>query len=52
MAKSYKKLLKDPRWQKKRLKVLERAGWACEECGDTKTELHVHHTFYDGRLFY
>ena len=45
MGKSYKKLLKDPRWQKKRLKVLERAGWACEECGDTKTELHVHHTF-------
>lgn len=48
MAKSYKKLLKDPRWQKKRLKVLERAGWACERCGDTRTELHVHHTFYDG----
>ena len=49
MGKSYKKLLKDPRWQKKRLKVLERAGWACVRCGDDKTELHVHHTFYDGR---
>lgn len=49
MGKSYNKLLKDPRWQKKRLKVFERAGWACERCGDTKTELNVHHLFYDGR---
>ena len=49
MGKSYKKLLRDPRWQKKRLKVFERAGWACESCGDDKEELHVHHTFYDGR---
>jgi hypothetical protein len=49
MGKKYKKLLKDPRWQKKRLKVLERAGWECERCGDSKSELHVHHTFYDGR---
>ena len=49
MGKSYKKLLRDPRWQKKRLKVFERAGWCCERCGDEKEELHVHHTFYDGR---
>jgi 5-methylcytosine-specific restriction endonuclease McrA len=49
MGKKYKKLLKDPRWQKKRLKVFERAGWMCERCGDSKSELHVHHTFYDGR---
>ena len=38
--------LKRPRWQKKRLKVFERAGWACERCGDVKEELHVHHGFY------
>jgi hypothetical protein len=49
MGKSYKKLLRDPRWQKKRLKVLERAGWKCERCGNGEEELHVHHTFYDGR---
>ena len=49
MSKSYEELLKDPRWQKTRLEVLQRANWQCEYCGDEKTELHVHHTFYDGR---
>jgi len=42
----YKQMLKDPRWQKKRLEVFERAGWKCESCGDGTTELHVHHVEY------
>lgn len=42
----YAKKLKDPRWQKKRLQVLERDGWACQECGDTEETLHVHHKRY------
>lgn len=45
-ASSYAAKLRDPRWQKKRLEVLERAGWACEMCGDHETTLHVHHKQY------
>lgn len=47
MAKpSYSELLKDPRWQRRRLEILNRASFACEACGcDTRT-LHVHHRVY------
>jgi len=44
--KSYSELLKDPRWQKKRLKVLERDEWKCNKCGDKSQQLHVHHKKY------
>jgi len=44
---AYAEKLLDPRWQKKRLEILERDGWQCQYCGDTKTTLHVHHHFYD-----
>ncbi len=43
---SYAEKLKDPRWQKKRLKVLERDGFECTDCGDDKKTLHVHHLNY------
>lgn len=46
MRKTYSEKLKDPRWQKKRLQVLERAGWACECCGATDKTLNVHHGMY------
>lgn len=36
----------DPRWQKKRLEVMERAGWACEWCGTKTEKLNVHHGYY------
>ena len=42
----YMKTLRDPRWQKKRLRVLERAGWECEWCGNGQESLQVHHGFY------
>jgi hypothetical protein len=45
-AMTYRQKLLDPRWQKKRLLVLERAGWQCESCGDEKSTLHVHHKQY------
>ncbi|MEM1337294.1 MAG: HNH endonuclease [Bacteroidota bacterium] len=45
---NYSKKLKDPRWQKKRLKILERDNWTCQHCGDTETELQVHHWKYNG----
>jgi hypothetical protein len=46
MAKSYSELLKDPRWQKRRLEAMERDGWACTQCGATDRNLHVHHLRY------
>lgn len=42
----YSKKLLDPRWQKKRLEILERDGWKCLACGETKKTLHVHHMRY------
>lgn len=44
----YSEKLKDPRWQKKRLEVMQRDGFACVYCGDEKTTLNVHHTKYKG----
>ncbi len=47
MSGTYMEKLKDPRWQKKRLKVLERDEWACRICENKEDTLHVHHTYYD-----
>lgn len=44
----YAALLTDPRWQKVRLKVMERDGWACVLCGDATSTLTVHHSVYRG----
>ena len=43
---TYKEKLLDPRWQKKRLEVLERDEWTCQYCHDTEDTLHVHHIYY------
>lgn len=43
---SYLEKLRDPRWQKKRLEILDRDGWACQRCGETTKTLHVHHRLY------
>jgi hypothetical protein len=43
---NYSEKLKDPRWQKKRLEILDRDMWKCKSCGDDKKTLHVHHIFY------
>jgi len=45
MSKYSEKFL-DPRWQKKRLKILERDDWRCQSCGDKNVTLNVHHIFY------
>ena len=45
---TYSQKLKDPRWQKKRLEILNRDEFTCQICKDTKTELHVHHVEYKG----
>jgi 5-methylcytosine-specific restriction endonuclease McrA len=45
-VKTYAEQLKDPRWQRKRLEILSRADFTCEQCGSTDRTLHVHHKFY------
>lgn len=47
MAKTYSEKLRDPRWQKVRLEIMERDNWACQECFDTTTTLNVHHLIYE-----
>lgn len=46
MAKSYSEKLKDPRWQKKRLLILERDNWECTRCQEREKTLNVHHIEY------
>ncbi len=43
---TYSEKLKDPRWQKKRLQILERDNFTCRYCEDTEKTLHVHHMIY------
>lgn len=45
-AKTYKDKLLDPRWQKKRLEVLQRDEWRCQACLNDEDTLHIHHMFY------
>lgn len=45
---NYIEKLRDPRWQKRRLEIMERDGWACLACGDKKSTLSVHHLVYTG----
>jgi hypothetical protein len=43
---SYSELLKDPRWQKKRLEILNRDNFQCRNCHSKIKTLHVHHQYY------
>ena len=43
---TYAEKLRSPRWQKKRLEILERDHWACVCCGSTDKNLQVHHAVY------
>jgi len=43
---TYIEKLKSPKWQKKRLEILERDNFSCKCCGDSESSLHVHHTKY------
>ncbi len=43
----YSEKLKDPRWQKKRLQILERDNWTCLKCNATDKTLNVHHKYYE-----
>ena len=43
---TYRDKLRDPRWQKKRLEIMNRDNWSCQSCGDKETNLQVHHKSY------
>lgn len=43
----YSQKLRDPRWQKLRLEVMQRDEFTCQYCFDSTTTLNVHHTYYD-----
>ena len=43
----YKDQLKHPKWQKKRLEILNRDEFTCQLCKSTEKTLHVHHLYYD-----
>jgi len=42
----YAEKLRDPRWQRKRLEVMQRDNFTCRSCGDSNTELQIHHQKY------
>lgn len=46
----YSELLKHPKWQKKRLEILEKDKFKCQLCKDEETTLHVHHKKYKPNL--
>lgn len=47
MKPSYAQKLKDPRWQKVRLRVMEAQSWTCQCCDSEEDTLHVHHGLYE-----
>jgi hypothetical protein len=40
---------KHPKWQQKRLRIMDRDGWKCIACGQSEVTLHVHHKAYNGQ---
>jgi 5-methylcytosine-specific restriction endonuclease McrA len=46
---TYSEKLRSPRWQKKRLEILNRDGFRCVICGEAEKNLQVHHIVYRKR---
>jgi hypothetical protein len=44
--KTYAEKLRDPRWQRKRLEILERDNFKCRHCMSKDKTLHIHHRIY------
>jgi hypothetical protein len=44
---TYGELLRDPRWQRKRLEIMQREDFTCEFCHRTDATLNVHHGYYE-----
>lgn len=43
---SYLQKLRDPRWQRRRLEIMQRDEFTCVQCCDTRSTLNVHHKYY------
>jgi hypothetical protein len=43
---TYREALKDPRWQKRRLEIMDRDNFTCLACGSKTETLNVHHIKY------
>jgi hypothetical protein len=43
----YSDKLRLPQWQRKRLEIMERDGFACRSCEARDKPLNVHHLFYE-----
>lgn len=46
MMNKYQTKLLDPRWQRKRLGILQNADWKCQHCNSRDKTLQVHHGYY------
>jgi 5-methylcytosine-specific restriction endonuclease McrA len=46
MTKNYSQLLRDQRWQKKRLEIMQRDEFTCTRCYESEKTLNVHHCYY------
>lgn len=42
----YSEQIKSPKWQKRRLDILNRDEFTCQQCGNKELTLHVHHKQY------
>ena len=42
----YSEKLQDPRWQRRRLEIMELNEWMCQHCYATNKTLSVHHKYY------
>lgn len=45
--KKYSDKLKDPRWQRKRLEIMQRDNFQCQYCFAKDETLTVHHKYYE-----
>jgi hypothetical protein len=43
---AYWQLLRDPRWQRVRLEIMQRDEFRCRACGAEHKPLNVHHSYY------
>jgi hypothetical protein len=46
-VRTYFEKLRDPRWQKRRLEIMNRDGFKCRICADAASTLNVHHLRYE-----
>ena len=47
MKKTYAEKLRDPRWQRRRLEILQLSDFTCAKCDEATKPLHVHHLCYE-----